>query len=141
FLVEGWWARAKNSTIEVPSVATWNVTDATVTPQIVSGGIGFFENIDGKNNQYQAKATNIVAGHELRYGVAFEDIGFDDIPNYTGPTFTFPNGVKSLTGASVTVSPDPTFGKIWRATRGNYVLGRSTTQQYLTFFVQDTWKL
>src|SRR4029077_12543520 len=32
FLVEASWARAKNSTVEAPSVNTWNFTDTRVTP-------------------------------------------------------------------------------------------------------------
>jgi hypothetical protein len=54
-----------------------------------------------------------------------------------------PNGVKTLTGAGspVQIIADPTFGSIYRATRGNYVLGRSTTQHYTNFFVQDSWQI
>ena len=143
FLLEGSWARAQNSTSEVPSVDAWRLQDNRVTPQIRSGGIGFFENNDGTNKQYQAKATNIFSGHQIKYGVAFEDIAFSDIPNYTGPTFTLPNGVQTKTGAGdpVTILPDPVFGSIYRATRANYVLGRSTTQKYFNWFAQDTWQV
>ena len=52
-MFEASWARAKNSTIEVPGVDTWNFTDTRVTPQIRGGGIGFFENNEGLNKQYQ----------------------------------------------------------------------------------------
>ena len=42
-------------------------------PNIVTGGIGFYEaGNDGKNSQYQAKATNILGGHQIRYGVQYE---------------------------------------------------------------------
>ena len=38
----------------------WNVTDTTVTPNVISGGIGFFEQGNRSENfQYQAKATNL----------------------------------------------------------------------------------
>jgi carboxypeptidase family protein len=143
FLLEASWARAQNSTIEVPSVNAWRLQDNRVTPQIRSGGIGFFENNEGVNKQYQAKATNVFGGHQLKYGVAFEDIAFSDIPNYTGPTFTLPNGVQTKTGAGdpITILPDAVFGSIYRVSRANYVLGRSTTQQYFNWFVQDTWQL
>jgi len=141
WLIEALWARSKNSTVELPTVDTWLVTDSTTVPQGRFGGLGFFENNEGVNKQYQAKATNVFAGHQIRYGVQYEDIEFDDIPNYSGPTFTYPDGRKSLTGALVTILPDPVFGKIYRATRGNYVLGRHTTQQYTNFFVQDSWKV
>lgn len=141
FLLEASWARAKNSTIELPSINTWQTTDTRVVPQIRAGGIGFFENNKGLNRQYQAKATNVFSGHQVKYGITFEDIEFSDIPNYTGPTFTLPNGVQTKTGGTITILPDPTFGTIWRATRGNFVLGRQTTQKYLNFFAQDTWQV
>jgi carboxypeptidase family protein/TonB-dependent receptor-like protein len=143
FLLEASWARAQNSTIEVPSVNTWRLQDTRVTPQIRSGGIGFFENNEGRNMQYQAKVTNVFRGHQLKYGVALEDIDFSDIPNYTGPTFTLPNGVQTKTGAGdpVQILADPTFGTIYRATRANYVLGRHTTQKYFNWFAQDTWQV
>jgi outer membrane receptor protein involved in Fe transport len=143
FLLEASWARSQNSTIEVPSVNTWRLQDARVTPQIRSGGIGFFENNEGRNMQYQAKVTNVFHGHQLRYGVALEDIDFSDIPNYTGPTFTLPNGVRTQTGAGdpIQILADPTFGTIYRVTRANYVLGRHTTQKYFNWFAQDTWQV
>jgi hypothetical protein len=141
FLLEATFARATTEVTEAPSVDTWNTLDTRVTPQVRTGGIGAFSNNQGTNKQYQAKATNVFAGHEVKYGVAYEDIFFIDIPNYSGPSFTLPNGTKTLTGASLQILPDPTYGSIWRATRGNYVLGRSTTQQYTNFFVQDTWNI
>ena len=48
---------------------------------------------------------------------------------------------KTGAGSPVQVIADPTFGTIYRATRGNYVLGRSTTQHYTNFFVQDSWQI
>jgi len=143
FLLEASWARAKNSIIELPSVNTWQTQDNRVTPQIRSGGIGFFENNDGINKQYQAKATNVLSAHQIKYGFALEDIDFKDIPNYTGPTFTLPNGVQTLTGAGapVTILPDAVFGSIYRATRANYVLARETKQTYFNWFAQDTWQV
>jgi hypothetical protein len=143
FLLEASIARSKNNTIEVPSVNEWQMSDNRVTPQIRSGGIGFFENNEGQNVQYQLKATNVFSGHQLKYGVALEDIDFSDIPNYTGPTFTLPNGVQTKTGAGapVQILSDPVFGTIYRATRANYVLGRSTTQKYFNWFAQDTWQV
>src|SRR5262249_7581426 len=43
WLLEGTVSRAKNSIVEVPSVNLPSVTDNTVTPQLRSGGIGFYE--------------------------------------------------------------------------------------------------
>jgi hypothetical protein len=141
FLLEASWARAKQQVIEVPSVNTWQTVDTRVTPQVRTGGIGSFSNNEGENKQYQAKATNVFGGHQLKYGVALEDIDFVDIPNYTGPTFTLPNGVQTKTGASLQILADPVFGSIYRATRANYVLGRATTQKYFNWFAQDNWQV
>jgi len=141
FLLEASWARAKNSTIESPSINTNNFTDTRVTPQVRGGGIGFFENNEGLNKQYQGKATFVKGGHQLKGGVALEDIVFSDLPNYTGSPFTLPNGVKTVTGAQLTIVPDPAFGTIYRATRANYVAGRTTTQKYFDWFAQDTWQV
>lgn len=43
WLLEGSFARAQNTIVEIPSVNSWSVTDDTVTPHGVSGGIGFYE--------------------------------------------------------------------------------------------------
>ena len=44
-----------------------------------SGGIGFFEvGNSGVNWQYQAKATNVIRRHSLRYGVEYENIDYSE---------------------------------------------------------------
>ena len=141
WLVEALWARAKNSTIELPTVDTWAVIDTTTVPTGRFGGLGPFENNEGVNTQYHVKATNVFAGHLLRYGIQFEDIAFDDIPNYSGPTFTLPNGTQTVTGAAVIILRDPVIGKVYRAQANFNNLARHTTQQYTNFFVEDTWKI
>ncbi len=145
WLIEGSIARAYNQIEELPVINEWRVTDATVSPSRISGGIGFFEQgNEGTNWQYQFKSTNIFeagGNHQLRYGVAFEDIEYNNINQRTGPTFTLANGVQTSTGAQLTIVADPTFGRIYRVTRANFVNVRRTTQKYLNFFVQDTWQV
>jgi hypothetical protein len=142
FLVEASFARALNEIVEIPSVNDWNVTDRTVTPNIISGGIGFFEQGNKSLNwQYQAKATNVLGNHQIKYGLLVEDVGYDQINNRTGPTFTLVNGQQTATGASIEIQPDPTFGRIFRVTRANLNTERSTDQLYTSFFVQDTWRV
>ena len=83
-------------------------SDTTVVPNIVSGGIGFYEaGNEGINLQYQAKSTHIFGGHQIRYGVLYEDIEYNNINQYTGPTFTLSDGQQTATGASVRVLSDP----------------------------------
>ena len=142
WLVEASFARAVNEIIEIPSVNEWNVTDTTVTPNIISGGIGFFEQGNRSlNYQYQAKATNIFGQHQLKYGVLVEDVKYDQVNNRTGPTFTLVDGTQTATGATIQILSDPSFGRIFRVTRANLNTARNTDQFYISFFVQDTWRV
>ena len=135
-------ARATNSIEETPAEDTWSVTDATFTPERVSGGLGFYEvGNDGENVQYQAKTTYIWRNHEFRGGLLFEDIGYDNIINRTGPPITLPDGTRTATGATVQVLGDPQLGKVYRVTRANITNVRETRQNYFSFFLQDSWEV
>ena len=73
-------------------------------PIVRTGGIGFFENNDGKNQQFQAFSTHLLpwlGDHQLRYGVQYENIDYNNITNYSGTPFTLSNGQKTVTGASI----------------------------------------
>src|SRR6185436_15629243 len=96
---------------------------------------------NGVNLQFQGKSTHYLGDHQLRYGALYEDVTYDNTIQRTGPTFTLPDGTKTVTGAQVTVLPDPRFGRIHRVTRANTANVRDTTQHYLTFFVQDAWDI
>ena len=140
--LEGSVARAKNSIEEVPSVNEWSVEDQTGPVIRRSGGIGFYEvGNNGVNLQFQGKSTHYLGDHQLRYGILYEDISYDNIIQRTGPTFTLPDGTQTVTGAQITVLPDPTFGRIHRVTRANTGNVRNTKQHYLSFFVQNTWNV
>ncbi len=143
FVVEAAYSHARNEIQEVPSVNTWNVTDFRVVPNIATGGIGVYEaGNDGRNSQYQAKATTVLGTHQIRYGFLFEDINYDNINQLTGPTFTAPNGVQTATGALVSILPEITgLGQIYQVTRGNFISSRQTRQQYADWFVQDTFTI
>lgn len=142
WLFEGSFARAANDIVEVPSVDEWSVTDTTVSPQVRSGGIGFYEvGNHGVNTQYQAKATNLIGAHQIRFGVQFEDISYDNTNQRTGPTFTLPDGTQTVTGAQIQIIADPTFGQIFRVTRANTTNVDTTTGTYVNVFAQDTWKV
>ena len=142
WLLTGSFSRAVNSIEEIPAVNQYSILDATGATNVRRGGIGFYEvGNDGENRQYQAKTTYMWRDHELRGGFLFEDIDYDNIINRTGPTFILPNGERTTTGASITILPDPTFGRIFRVTRANTSNVRRTTQDYMAFFVQDTWRI
>jgi hypothetical protein len=142
WLLEGTVSRARNSIVEIPSVNLPSVTDNTVTPQLRSGGIGFFEvGNTGTVWQYQAKGTNVVRDHTIRYGVEYDHVSYTNTIDRTGPTFTLPNGVQTVTGAQIEIDPDPTFGRIFRVTRANTSNVRDTGQHDVSAFVQDSWVL
>jgi len=140
WLIEASYARATNGITELPSVNSYQYISESQT----TGGIGFYENNTGQNQQLQAISTNIVeAGghHEIRYGVQQEQIDYDNITNYSGPTFTLSNGQQTVTGASVNILPDPVYGQIYRVTRANLENVRTTNQTYFSVFAQDTWRI
>ena len=145
FLVDASSGRALNRILETPSVNDWLVTDFRVTPRAISGGLGFYEAGNRSDNwQVQAKATNIVAGygqHQIRYGFDFEHLDFSQLQQYSGPTFTAPNGQQTATGATVDIIPDPVFGQIYHVSRASLTSARVTTQKYGAVFVEDEWKI
>jgi len=142
FLLEAYYARALNRIIENPSVNEWAITDQTGSASRLSGGIGFYEQGNRSlNNQLSAKATNILGAHQVRYGVEYNRVDFSNINQYSGPTFLAPNGQQTSTGATITILNDVNFGRIYRVTRANFNSGRSTLQDYVNLFVQDSWKL
>lgn len=143
FILETSVAHARNQIVEVPSVDQWRVTDFRVVPNIITGGIGFYEaGNDGRNTQYQAKVTNVLGGHQIRYGVLYEDVKYDQVNQRTGPTFTLPTGDVTATGASVSILPEINgLGQIYRVTRANLNSGRKTKQHYTSFFVQDSFTI
>jgi outer membrane receptor protein involved in Fe transport len=143
FIVEASVAHARNQIEEVPSVDDWFVQDFRTVPNVISGGIGFYEaGNDSQNLQFQAKVTNILGAHQLRYGVLYEDVNYDQINQRTGPTFTLPTGEQTATGAQISILPEITgLGEIYRVTRANLNSSRNTRQHYTSFFLQDTWQV
>ena len=66
-LLEASFARAYNKIAELPFVDAWRVTDTTVVPNIITGGIGGYEQGNlSTNYQYSAKATYLSGGHSVR---------------------------------------------------------------------------
>lgn len=143
WFVEASVARSVNSVEETPTIDEWSITDRRVSPPVRSGGIGsYLQGNPGSNVQYSAKSTHVFGEHQVRYGVLYEDITFDEYSFLTGPRITLPDGRQSETGASVEIRPDPNFGEIYRVTFariGGSV--RETAQSFLAFFLQDTWKV
>ena len=124
--------RSKNSISELPSVNTWQVTDTTVVPNIITGGIGSYESGNVSNSkQWAVKSTNIFGAHQVKYGVQYDDVNYQQLNQRTGPTFTAPDGRQTATGASIQVIPDVDVGQIYRVTRANFNVSRDIPQNYV----------
>jgi len=142
WLVEASFARALNTLEETPSVNAWRVTNQTLQPTLVTGGIGFYEAQNRSlNYQYEAKATSVLGNHQVRYGVEYDNVDYTTLNQRTGPTFVAHDGRTTATGAQITVLPDANFGEIFRVSRANFNAGHDTTQHYTNFFVQDSWRV
>jgi hypothetical protein len=144
WLLEGGFARSRNTIEELPSVNEWRYTDQTVTPTKISGGIGGYEaGNTSLNRQLYVKSTSIIRSHSIKYGFEYYDTIYRQVNQRTGPTFTAPDGRQTATGATITVLPaaEVPGGKIYRVTRANFNSDRTTTQKYYDFFIQDSWTL
>jgi Carboxypeptidase regulatory-like domain/TonB dependent receptor-like, beta-barrel/TonB-dependent Receptor Plug Domain len=145
FLVDASFGRALNRILETPSVNDWQVTDFRVSPRTITGGVGFYEAGNRSDSwQVQAKATNILAGlgqHQVRYGFDYEHLDFSQLQQYTGPTFTAPNGQQTATGATIDIIPDPVFDQIYHVSRASLTAARTTRQKYSAIFAEDEWKV
>ena len=140
-LFEASFARSRNSISELPSVDTWRVTNQTVTPRAIAGGIGSYEKGNyGLSRQWTIKATDILGGHMIKYGFEYDDVQWSQKDQVTGPTFTLPTGVSSGTGARITIVSDPVFSQVYRVTAANLNSGIDTSQEYRDVFVQDSWR-
>jgi len=145
FLVDASFGHALNRILEVPVANDWQILDFRVTPRVLSGGLGFYEAGNRSESwQTQAKATTILSGygqHQVRYGFEYEHLDFSQLVQYTGPTFTAPNGQQTATGAIVSIIPDPDFGQIYHVSRASLTDARPTTQHYAAFFAEDAWRV
>jgi len=144
WLIEASAGRITNKFHVQPEIDTWSVTDRRVVPNVLTGGVGFYETDEGHNNQFSIKSTNLfnaAGSHQLRYGFSYEDIYYLQGLGRTGPTFTLSDGTQTTTGGSVQIRTDPTYGSIWRVIRAQIGPGRETSQKYWSMFLQDTWQI
>ena len=144
WLVEGSIAHATNKFFEIPTTDDWLYTDLRYVPNGATGGLGFWENNDGGNLQFAAKSTHILSyggNHQLRYGVQVERINFTRDVQYSGPPLTLADGRQTVTGGPVQIRIGTDGTTFYRATRGKLSPTAETTQDYTSFFVQDTWQI
>jgi outer membrane receptor protein involved in Fe transport len=122
-----------------------NGTDASHAgqPPLRYGGFGNYNRYDSRNTQYQLKLSDFfhAAGdHNVRYGVDFQDIGYDMTWVKTGPAgLLMPDGGVSSTGFDWVISADsiPTFAL---STLSGPTTNRAKSR-YLALFASDSWSL
>jgi Carboxypeptidase regulatory-like domain/TonB-dependent Receptor Plug Domain len=144
WLVEGGFSRSLNKLSELPSIDQWRYVDKTVTPNIITGGIGGYEKGNRSlSRQYQVKSTNIFKSNSVKYGIEYFDAEYALANQDTGPTFKAPDGRQTATGARIDILPAPEVpgGRIYRVTRANFNSEKLTPQKYFDFFVQDQIQL
>ena len=123
FLVDASFGRALNRIIETPSVDDWQIRDFRVTPTALLGWAGFLRGGQpqqqlagpGKGHDHPVRHGE----HQVRYGFDYEHLDFSQLLQYSGPTFTAPNGQQTATGASVDIIPDPIYGQIYHVSRAS----------------------
>ena len=128
---------------ETPSVNEWRVTDTTVVPQRISGGIGGYE-AGNKSTQpavRRRRPRSSSAGTSSRPGSSTRTSSTRRSTSARARRSRRPDGRTTATGASISIIADPTLGRIYRVTRANFNSDRLTTQKYSAFFVQDTWRV
>jgi hypothetical protein len=144
WLLEANIANSMNKFNEIPSVDEWFFSDLRQPPFGSTGGLGYHERVDGKNLQYGLKSTHILSGggtHEIRYGVQVENINFLRDVDYSGPNVRLSDGQTTVTGTSNQVRfHAPSGTTFFRAVRGKLSETGETTQDYTSFFIQDTWQ-
>lgn len=114
------------------------------------GGLGFVGQDESKNIQYSVKLTNIFKNHEVKYGLSFEDIGYDHTTDYTGTPHCFNyydadtgelKQACTVTGNIIRVRPR-SYGNLYDLRRNRVGQNTvSTNTSYLNWFVQDSWNV
>ena len=128
---------------EIPTVNDVRFRDVRQAPFGETGGLGSFEQTDGKNLQYGIKSTHLLSGagsHEIRYGVQVENIEFTRDFQYSGQPTRTGDGQTLTTGPLVDIrsAGGETY---YRAIRGKLQDAFPTLQDYTSFFIQDTWQV
>jgi outer membrane receptor for ferrienterochelin and colicin len=115
-------------------------SDRRVTPFQTLGGVGFYGNSESRNTQYRLKFSNFLeaAGeHNFRYGVEYQDIGYDNTSNYSGPAgaIVLPDGRVATSGFTYQIRATQ-----FRVPRVRFnPLTAETESSYTAFYLSDSW--
>ncbi len=138
WLLEASVSRSHQIFEDTPVLDEWAVTDQTTKPTTRSGGKGNYDShADGTSLQYEAKSTYLFGGHEIRFGGSYQDGDMENMPAYTGPQITLPDGRITATGGAVTIVPDARYGKVYRVTNAPLFSRSSSAVAYVGVFAQD----
>ncbi|HZT30012.1 MAG TPA: TonB-dependent receptor [Bryobacteraceae bacterium] len=124
----------------------------------LEGGIGFYENSNSDNRQYNAMVTknaNVLGSHQIDLGYSFNDVNYDAFHVYSGANFPLPAqaGIdpadvgKTQYGGLFYLYPSRTIGgvayqNVYRGIRGNFSNPNiGTGAHYEDAFVQDAWQV
>ena len=95
------------------------------------------------NNQYSVEATNVFGGHQVKYGVEYDDVDVQQHQPAHGPDVH--GAGRPADGdrrARSTIIADPDLRQdLPRDARELQQRRATTPQNYVNFFVQDTWKV
>jgi hypothetical protein len=147
---------------ETPGTNLYQVRDYSLaTPYsafTLTGGIGFLDNFQGDNKQYNAMLTrnvNFLGSHQFDIGYSFNDVNYDAIRYYSGPQYALPvaNGIdpadvgKEVNGGFFYLRPTRTiagvpYTNVYQVSRGNFSNPNvSTLTKYQDAFLQDAWQM
>jgi hypothetical protein len=124
--------------------------DSLGTPKSY-GGPGFYDNATSSNTQYLLKLSNFLKGkgeHNLRYGVEYQDIGYDNTANYSGPSgLKIPISVDPALGPDSVTYATSTSGYSWDLSSDTFRINRirtgsltaNTTSHYTAGFISDSY--
>ncbi|MGH9632551.1 MAG: hypothetical protein ACRD7E_29955, partial [Bryobacteraceae bacterium] len=161
-LLNGIFAWNHSYFIETPTRNTFSIRNYGLTKPnaayTLEGGVGFLENNEGDNQQYNAMLTqsaNFLGGHQFDIGYGFNDVTYDAIRSYSGPQWPLPSapGIepgdvgKQMYGSLIYFYPTRTvqgtpYENVYRIVRGNFSdPAVSTATEYHNAFVQDAWQI
>ena len=120
-------ARAEHASRKRRRSNTWRVTDQTVTPTVMTGGIGFYEEQNRSlNNQYCGQGDERARRPPAQIRRRVRQRRLQQLNQRTGPTFVAPMAGRRRPARRSRSSPTPTSGRSTESTRANFNAGTTT---------------
>ena len=88
------------------------------------------------------KATNILGGHQVKYGIQYDDVDVQAAqPAHGSDVHWPPTAGRRRPAPRFRSFPDVGLGQIYRVTRANFNVSRDISADLRNFFAQDTWRV